>query len=76
MACGARGSRRCGVVAHSSSTRQRLRFRIRSTMRRTIITASSAPPAMMTYQISRPTWLVRRLKVSGVPAFSPSVVTG
>ena len=31
---------------------------------------------MMMYQISRPTWLVRRLKVSGVPAVSPSVVTG
>ena len=54
------------VVAHSSSTRQRL-SRIRSTMRRTIITARSTPPAMMMYQISRPTWLVRRLKVSGVP---------
>ena len=28
-------------------------------MRRTIITARSTPPAMMMYQISRPTWLVR-----------------
>ncbi len=28
------------------------------------------------YQISRPTWLVRRLNVSGVPVVSPAVVTG
>ena len=49
---------------------------MRSTIRRTIITASRVPPATMMYQISRPTLLVRRLNVSGVPISWPSVVTG
>ena len=37
---------------------------------------SRVPPAARMYQISRPTWLVRRLNVSGVPVVSPAVVTG
>ena len=65
------------LVARSPGIPRRQRWsRMRSVMRRTIITARSVPPAMMMYQISRPTWLVRRLKVSGVPAACPSVVTG